>query len=97
LGHYIFTDLAMFHLALVGSRNKRPSSQSIASSGTCESPATAASVAVSVIGSFVPNCRGGNGAVAPATTSPPTEVPINVDDDDLVDDAEDEEQVRLFG
>jgi hypothetical protein len=83
----------MFHLALVGSRNKRPSSQSVASSGTCESPATT----VSVIGSSIPNCSGGNGAAAPATTSPPTEVPINVDNDDLMDDADDEEQARLSG
>ncbi|KAG0550234.1 hypothetical protein BDA96_01G322100 [Sorghum bicolor] len=36
---------------------KRPSAQSVASSGTCESPATAASVAVSAIGSSAPSSK----------------------------------------
>jgi hypothetical protein len=46
-------------------------------------------VAVSVIGSSAPDVEGSGGsdAGAPTTTSPPTEVSINVDDGDLEDDA----------
>jgi len=80
---------------LAGPRSKRPSSQSISSSGTCESPATAVSVAASVMGSSAPNVDtrcSGSGAGAPATTTTPaTTTPINVDDDD------DDEQAHLSG
>ncbi|KAF0909479.1 hypothetical protein E2562_036603 [Oryza meyeriana var. granulata] len=75
------------------SRSKRPTSQSISSSETCESPTTAASEEASVIGSSAPNVNtscSGSGAGAPATTT----TPINVDDDE---DDKDEEQAHLSG
>ena len=90
---------------MAGSRGKRSASQSITSTGTCESPTTEASVAasVSVIGSYAPNvetsCTGSGAgpACAPATTATPcTTTPINVDNDDP-EDGEDEEEAHLSG
>ncbi|CAD6229250.1 unnamed protein product [Miscanthus lutarioriparius] len=75
-----------------GSGIRRPSSQSVASSGTCESPATAASVLGSMAASVAASVD--SDAPATTTTSPPNQVPINVDDQE---DDDDPEQARLSG
>jgi hypothetical protein len=67
--------------------SKRPSSQIVAFSGTCEIPSAP------VIGSSVPNVDAPARA-ATTTACPSTEVPINIDDDDQADG---EEDLRLSG